>query len=143
MGDIKLTRSEAIDELREMKGAPWNDERMERALDIAINSLKIDEQYDLQFEGPEECADCISRQALYDELQKWDWQELYLPVHFKENIVDELPNVAPVILHDKRIQRLREAIDPKAARYLNGSRKELWSYDEIMAIIDGKEGNDK
>lgn len=80
--DIKLTRSEAIDELKGMKGSPWNDQRQEKALDIAIDLLRIDE-------------------------------------------------------------RLREAIDPKTARYLNGSRKELWSYDEILAIIDGKEGNDK
>lgn len=98
--DIKLTRSEAIDELREMKGAPWNDQRQEKALDIAINSLKIDELYDLQLENPLNDAEA-------------------------------------------KLERLREAIDPKTARYLNGSRKELWSYDEILAIIDGKEGNDK
>lgn len=37
--------------------------------------------------------DCISRKAVLDELGKWDWQELYLPIHFKENIVDVLPSV--------------------------------------------------
>ena len=39
--------------------------------------------------------DLISRQAVLDELNKWDWQELYLPIHFKENIIDELPSVTP------------------------------------------------
>lgn len=39
--------------------------------------------------------DCISRQAVLDKLNEWDWQELYLPIHFKENIIDELPSVTP------------------------------------------------
>ena len=39
------------------------------------------------------CGDTISRQAVIDELNKWDWQELYLPIHFKENIIDALPSV--------------------------------------------------
>lgn len=46
---------------------------------------------------PDSAEDCISRQAVIDELNKWDWQELYLPIHFKENIIDVLPNVQPVI----------------------------------------------
>lgn len=39
--------------------------------------------------------DCISRQAVLDKLNEWEWQELYLPIHFKENIIDELPSVTP------------------------------------------------
>ena len=42
----------------------------------------------------EDCEDCISRQAVLDELEKWDWQELYLPIHFKQ-ILDELPSITP------------------------------------------------
>ena len=36
-------------------------------------------------------GDLISRTDLLKELEKWDWQELYLPIHFKE-LVDELPS---------------------------------------------------
>lgn len=32
----------------------------------------------------------ISKQALLDELEKLDWQELYLPTHFKD-IIDDMP----------------------------------------------------
>ena len=39
--------------------------------------------------------DLISRQAVLDELNKWEWQELYLPIHFKENIIDVVPFVTP------------------------------------------------
>ena len=39
-------------------------------------------------------VDCISRKAILDELEKWDWQELYLPIHFKQ-MLDELPSVTP------------------------------------------------
>ena len=36
-------------------------------------------------------SDLISRQAVLDELEKWDWQELYLPIHFKQ-ILDDVPS---------------------------------------------------
>lgn len=48
-----LTRTEAIKELSEMRTDPWTDSRQMQALDIAINSLKIDEQYDLMYEQAE------------------------------------------------------------------------------------------
>lgn len=56
------------------------------AVKVAISALSA-----------EPCEDCISRQAVIDELNKWDWQELYLPIHFKENIIDVLPSVQPVV----------------------------------------------
>lgn len=37
-------------------------------------------------------GDLISRQAVLDELEKWDWQDLYLPIHFKQ-ILDNVPSV--------------------------------------------------
>lgn len=37
-------------------------------------------------------GDLISRQAVLDELDKWDWQDLYLPIHFKQ-ILDDIPSV--------------------------------------------------
>ena len=37
-------------------------------------------------------SDLISRQAVLDELEKWDWQELYLPIHFKQ-ILDDVQSV--------------------------------------------------
>lgn len=37
-------------------------------------------------------GDLISRQAVLDELEKWDWQDLYLPIHFKQ-ILDDVPSV--------------------------------------------------
>lgn len=37
-------------------------------------------------------GDLISRKAVLDELEKWDWQELYLPIHFKQ-ILDDVPSV--------------------------------------------------
>ena len=43
----------------------------------------------------EPCEDCVSRKAVLDELKKWDWQELYLPIHFKENIIDVIPSINP------------------------------------------------
>lgn len=36
--------------------------------------------------------DLISRQAVLDELEKLDWQDLYLPSHFKQ-ILDDIPSV--------------------------------------------------
>lgn len=39
--------------------------------------------------------DLISRQAAIDKLNEFDWQELYLPIHFKQFVLDELPAVQP------------------------------------------------
>ena len=50
------------------------------AIDMAISALS------------ENKGDLISRQAVLDELEKWDWQELYLPNHFKQ-ILDNVPSV--------------------------------------------------
>lgn len=36
-------------------------------------------------------GDCISRQAAIDAMATWDWQELYLPTHFKQ-LLEELPS---------------------------------------------------
>lgn len=33
----------------------------------------------------------INRDDVYKALASWDWQELYLPVHFKE-LVDDIPD---------------------------------------------------
>lgn len=35
-------------------------------------------------------SEYISRQAVLDELEKLDWQDLYLPIHFKQ-ILDDVP----------------------------------------------------
>ena len=36
-------------------------------------------------------TDLISRQAAIDAMSAWDWQELYLPIHFKQ-LLEELPS---------------------------------------------------
>ena len=53
------------------------------AMNMAIAALKA-----------EPCGDAVSREALLEKLEEWDWQDLYLPVHFKE-LVDDLPSVTP------------------------------------------------
>lgn len=78
-----MTREEAIAELRNIQKFNY--------------TLAPNEVFEMTIKALEQepCEDAVSRQAIYDELEKWDWQELYLPIHFKENIVDELPSVAP------------------------------------------------
>lgn len=43
----------------------------------------------------EPCGDAISRQDAIDAMAKWDWQELYLPIHFKQ-LLEELPSVSTI-----------------------------------------------
>ena len=59
-----------------------------QALDSLVDELNY-------YAEQEPCDDAISRQAVLDELNKWEWQELYLPIHFKENIIDVVPSVRP------------------------------------------------
>ena len=39
-------------------------------------------------------SDLIDRQVAIDALATWDWQELYLPIHFKQ-LLEELPSAEP------------------------------------------------
>lgn len=76
-----MTREEAISHLKD--GEPFSeiyDPIWDEALKMAISALS------------ENKGDLISRQAVLDELEKWDWQELYLPIHFKQ-ILDDVPSV--------------------------------------------------
>ena len=43
-------------------------------------------------------AEYIERQAAIDAIKNWDWQELYLPVHFQQ-VLEEIPpaDVRPVV----------------------------------------------
>lgn len=75
-----MTREQALETLKEMAFTAYG--HRSEALEMAISALSAD-------------GDLISRQAVLDELEKWDWQELYLPIHFKENIIDVLPSVQP------------------------------------------------
>ena len=69
----------------------WENETEENLNYIARKCLEIIDKYAEQ----EPCEDAISREAVLDELNKWEWQELYLPIHFKENIIDVVPSVRP------------------------------------------------
>lgn len=44
--------------------------------------------------------DLISRQQAIDAMASWDWQELYLPIHFKQ-VLEELPSAYPEITRCK------------------------------------------
>ena len=56
------------------------------ALDDAIDYV---EDAPSIFNGAENTdGDLVSRTDLLKELEKWDWQELYLPIHFKELVAD-------------------------------------------------------
>ena len=48
-----------------------------------------------QYFNKQPCEDAVSREAVLEKLNELDWQELYLPIHFKEHIIDELPSVQP------------------------------------------------
>lgn len=82
---MKLTKEEAIEVLDDMKvkidiPKPAVTQRKRNdALDMAISALS------------ENKGDLISRQAVLYELKKWDWQDLYLPIHFKQ-ILDDVPS---------------------------------------------------
>ena len=46
--------------------------------------------------------DLISRQDAINAMATWEWQELYLPIHFKQ-LLEDLPSAQPET-HDKRME---------------------------------------
>lgn len=68
-------------------------------------------------------GDLISRKDLLKELEKWDWQELYLPIHFK-GLVDDLPS------------------EEKTAEETNLTSEELFALDIEQNVKDIDSGED-
>lgn len=113
-----MTREEAIAILiREIDDDPFMRteyrEQIHEAFNIAIKALE-----------QEPCEDAISRQAVLDKLNEWEWQELYLPIHFKENIIDELPSVTPA-------ERTGHWVE------IDDEPHEVWECDNCGFVIDG------
>lgn len=60
------------------------------ALEMAIEALEHPEKNVVKVVP---CGDAISRRAAIDAMATWEWQELYLPIHFKQ-LLEDLPSVS-------------------------------------------------
>ena len=71
----------------------------------------------------------ISLQAAIDAMAKWDWQELYLPIHFKQ-LLEDLPSVStektgywikikpyPLQMHDYECSECGHETDDNTEKY--------------------------
>lgn len=85
----KVTRKETIKVFEDMKKGLYPFDPTVY-LDIAINSLEIDERYELEYEQIEPCEDAISRQAVLDILFKYTLGESRIAEELKD-----LPSVNP------------------------------------------------
>lgn len=96
-----MTNQEAIEILTEMRD--WNDYITQSdALQMAIDELEK--------KPAANSEDAISRQAVLDAMATWDWQELYLPIHFKQ-LLENLPSVSC----SEKPNRCGDAISRQAA----------------------------
>lgn len=113
-----MTTQEAIEILTEMRD--WNDYITQSdALQMAIDELEK--------KPAANSEDAISRQAVLDAMATWDWQELYLPIHFKQ-LLENLPSVSC----SEKPNRCGDAISRQAV--MDGLEK----YHEGAALhIDG------
>ena len=100
-----MTRAEAIEILKILKLHQSNKEEkilhgkalpIIEALDMAIASLETDEAYQLEYEQPEFCADCISRAEVL-KLMKDNWHTHNGDWAMQESMDDirALPSVTP------------------------------------------------
>jgi len=94
---MKVTRKETIKVFEDMKKGiyPYDPSVY---LDIAINSLEIDERYELEYEQIEPCEDTISRQAVLDATVKRNsiWNKITNSKGENlEEIILQLPPVTP------------------------------------------------
>ena len=111
----KVTRKETIKVFENMKKGiyPYDPNVY---LDIAINSLEIDERYELEYEQAEPCDDVISRQALLDATVKRNsiWNKITNSKGENlEEIILQLPPVNP-----------------------QEPRKGYLSIDDVMSVFD-------
>ena len=72
MSDI--TRTKVLEILEHnwtsLHNPDYTDEELGDALDFCITSLETDEAYQLEYEQPEFCGDCISREATKEAIRK-------------------------------------------------------------------------
>lgn len=92
----------------------------------------------------------IDADAVLDELNKWDWQELYLPIHFKENIIDVLPSASPTqkcvenALNALVIEDIKAEINEGIENYKHKDKAVMYGFMCALYIIDKHiEGWDK
>ena len=82
--------------------------------------------------------DLISRQDAINAMATWEWQELYLPIHFKQ-LLDDLPTAQPDI--EKICARIKaEAIKRNVEYMKHGDRYMLGFVDGMRLarrIVDG------
>lgn len=57
--------------------------------------------------------DLIDRQQAIEAMTQWDWQDLYLPIHFKQ-LLEELPT-----------------IEPRKGRWID----QIWAEEEATGLI--------
>ena len=86
-----MTNEEALKRMKWTKGRTGITSEEAEAIGYAIEKLSNSDE------------DCISRKAVLDALNKWDWQELYLPAHFK-GMIDDLPSIQPKPKTDEPMQ---------------------------------------
>jgi len=83
----------------------------EKALDeYLINGKSIREWISILADG-----EYIKKEDVLSELNKWEWQELYLPIHFKENIIDMLPTYSIPNSAENKVTAWREMPEPYKA----------------------------
>ncbi len=95
-----MTRKEAIEILKDWDGyfIGHNSDDVNEALDMAIASLETDEAYQLMYEQPELCADCISRKDTIEYLKQVTVTDgITFETGFKQILLDieNMPGVLP------------------------------------------------
>lgn len=78
-------------------------------------------------------SDLISREQAIDAMSAWEWQELYLPVHFKQ-LLEELPSAQEWIpvserLPENNMKKCVKCFDPTTGRDVYA--------EEYIVMIDG------
>lgn len=76
----------------ELQYAKGNMGEIKDTLAYAISSLETDEAYNLMYEQPEFCEDCISRKYLKQDMIKYGWKH---PDSTITEYVESLPSVLP------------------------------------------------
>ena len=76
--------------------------------------------------------DLISRIAIIDKMDEWDWQEFYLPIQFKE-LLDELPtfSICTDAISRKQVIKLMQKI--------NNEHDSVYATSAIHDVVNGIE----
>lgn len=78
----------------------------------------------------------IDADALIKTIETWDWQELYLPIYFKEMGIDQAQTVEPEPVYFPPCVDCQNRSKEILTAYNNMKKMQMYTKEEVITMLD-------